>query len=442
MLQANKKIDRREATAFFAGIIGLLVMLAAVPANATPTTGPTTPPANFFSIGVYRQPVSTFKTWKARGINTVIDFYAPGRWQENWTNTAVADGLWMIRNPRADLQDDVNQPYLLAWSFNDEPDINNVSPASLAATYAKWKAADPNRQIIVNLSAANAIYQLDSLTDAMYKQYTASATIISSDVYPVTAYNRPQWIDKKAKLSAADPENASTTPFNPGQGVDKLRALSDGKTQYAYIETSYQNNSPDPAKGARGATAAEVRGETWDAIIQGARGIVYFPFTFPNNNDGTPASVVAGITRTDALIKQFGAVLNSDSLDDPNTLEDLPGGLEATYRDYDGIRYFFVLNFSHTATDAKFALPGIGTSEYLDVVGERRIEGIRRSTITDSFSPYQLHIYETTAVPSDESIATSSEVEAGAAVPEPVNIAILGMIAAACMRRRRRIGRG
>jgi hypothetical protein len=92
-----------------------------------------------------------------------------------------------------------------------------------------------------------------------------------------------------------------------------------------------------------------------------------------------------------------------------------------------------VLNFSHTATDAKFALPGISSSEYLDVVGEKRIEGIRRGTIADSFSPYQLHIYETTAAPSD--------VNVGATVPEPVNIAIFGMIATALMARRRRINR-
>jgi hypothetical protein len=397
MLQITTKIHSRGAIVFFAGIIGLLTMSATAPALATAITGPTTPPANFFPIGVYRQPVSTFKTWKARGINTVIDFYAPGAWQENWTDTAVADGLWMIRNPRENLQDDINQPYLLAWSFNDEPDINQVSPASLAVTYAEWKAADPNRQIIVNLSAANAIYQFDSLTDAMYKQYTASANIISSDVYPVTAYNRPQWIDKNVKLTGTDPENASTTPFNPGQGVDKLRALSDGKTQYAYIETSYQNNSPDPAKGARGATAAEVRGETWDAIIHGARGIVYFPFSFsPWSQDATTPSVAAGITTTDALIKSLAAVINSGSTSNPQLLTLTSPTLEGTWRKLDGIEYFFVLNFSHTAvSDATVNLPDISGDTSLNVYDEDRSVDVSDGSLTDSFGAYQLHVYTT-----------------------------------------------
>lgn len=396
MQDTTTKIHRaiRALFARFAGFTALSAGAFVVAnAQAAAVSGPLTPASSFFPIAVYRQPVSTFTTWKARGVNTVIDFYAPGAWQEYWNDAAVADGLWMIRNPRENPAQDINQPYLLAWEMNDEPDINGVSTASVAATYAAWKAADPNRKVIVNVSGANAIYQFDSLTDAMYTRYTASADIISSDVYPLNTYNRPQWIDKNTKLTGADPENASTTPFNPGQSVDKLRALSGGKEQYAYIETSYQGLTNAAAKGARGPTADEVRGETWDSIINGAKGVIYFPFTFPDTPDGTPASVAAGITSTDALITDFGSVLASRSNSNPNYLN-LPGGLEATYVNYGGHTYYFVLNFSHTAVNnVTFSLPGVGNSK-LNVTTEGRSVQASNGSITDSFTDYGVHIYE------------------------------------------------
>jgi hypothetical protein len=417
---------------FRATLILLALILAVAAAKADPAPG-TVPPPGFFPVGVYWQPTGSFDTWKSRGVNTVIGFYDRPDWMAEFQNAAVSRGLWMIRNPQANPAADKTQKYLLAWSHADEPDINGVSTAKLAADYAKWKAADPTRPIIANFSGQNAMYQFDGLTDNLYKQYIKSTDWVSNDVYPITAWNRPDWIDKNAKLNLADPANNNGVPFNPGNSVDKLRDLSGGKKQLAYIETSFQHIGRGTV---RGATAAEVRGETWDAIIHGAKGIIYFPQSFaPDKTDGTPKDVAAEMTKTDAKIAEMGAVLNSssDAASNPITLT---GGLEGTWRQYLGKSYFFVLNFSHTAAkNARITLPGL--TGKIDVLDEARNLSINSSTFTDTFAPYQLHIYDSTGT-SVTSLLHGSQVAVTsvAAVPEPSGGMLLLILAGGILRRR------
>lgn len=397
------------------------------------------PPANLFPIGVYWQPTASFDLWKSRGINTVIGFYTKPFDMEEFNNAAVSRGLWMIRNPRANPAADINQKYLLAWSHADEPDINGVAVSKLAADYAKWKKADPTRPIIVNFSGQNAMYQYDGLTDKLYQQYIKSADWVSNDVYPVTAWNHPDWIDKNAKLNLKDPANNGGVPFNPGNAVDKLRALSGGKKQFAYIETSFQNLTSGPSRGARGATAAEVRGETWDAIIHGAKGIVYFPQSFrPDRTDGTPAAVAAEMTKTDAEIAKMAAVLNSDSDASSNPMT-LTGGLEGTWRQYQGKTYYFVLNFSHTAAKgARVDLSAAAGLTQVAVADEARSLMLSSGGITDSFAPYQLHIYETAASAGASITASVTSFSVGAPVPEPTCGGIVILVGGVLLRRRAR----
>lgn len=390
------------------------------------------PPANLFPIGVYWQPTGSFDLWKSRGVNTVIGFYSKPSDMAEFNRAAVSKGLWMIRNPAANPADDLHQKNLLAWAHADEPDINGVPAGTLAADYLKWKTADPTRPVIVNFSGQNAQYQADGLTDALYQQYSQSADWISSDVYPVTAWNHPDWIDKNAKLNLKDPTNNGGVPFNPGNSVDKLRALSGGKKQLAYIETSFQNIGRGPAKGARGATAAEVRGETWDAIVHGARGIVYFPQSFhPDQTDATPASVVAEMKRTNAKITEMAAVLNSGSDASSNPMT-LGGGLEGTWREYGGKMYYFVLNFSHAAArKAKVTLTGVAGKSMIEVMDESRKLTAMNGSIVDHFAPYQLHIYETTATAGNFAPA----IIVASAVPEPVCMTGLMLTGGMLMRR-------
>src|SRR5713226_3571553 len=58
------------------------------------------PPAGFFPVGVFLQPVENFDVWKSRGVNTVVDFWPGQQPLEVWNAAAVQRGLYMIRAPR------------------------------------------------------------------------------------------------------------------------------------------------------------------------------------------------------------------------------------------------------------------------------------------------------------------------------------------------------
>ena len=356
--------------------------------NPADTTG-------YFTIGVYRQPVQSLIGWKARGVNTVVAFYDNPVWMEEYINTSNALGLWQIRNPRQNIQADIGAKYLLAYSHPDEPDINGISTQFLASEYAQWKAGNPSVPVLVNVSGGDVLRPTyPANKDAIYKGIFNTADWITSDVYPVTSWAHPQWIDKAVALvnNGTDPY-FSTIAFNNGLAADKIRQLTGGKKQFSYIETSFQNNSSGPSIGGRVVTPDEFRGESWDAIIHGSKGLIYFPQAFnPDVTDATPPAIVAEMTKTDALITSFGAVLNSGS-DSNNNYANLPGGLEATWRDFGGHRYYFVLNDSHgSAWNQALNLPGIGTGA-VEVAGEGRAVFANGATITDSFTPYQLHVY-------------------------------------------------
>jgi len=370
------------------------------------------PPSNLFVIGAFYQPTYDFAAWQARGVNTMVDFNPAAQSQQVWESAVIADGLYEIRAASANPATDINNPHLLAWSQPDEPDVNNISTATLQATYNSLKKIDPNMPVYINFSGGDILYPGSGFTEADYQAMAKAGDWISNDIYPVTGYGRPDFID----LAETGPWNPGPVKWNGGVIEDTLRAWTNGKPQYAYVETSAEALPGVP--NSRGPTPDEVRGETWDDIIHGARGIVYFGFGFsPWSQDATAPDVSAGITKTDAEITALGGVINSGSTSNPQRITLTNQTLEGTWRIFKGVEYYFVLNFSHsTEDDQTFSLPGVTGLKELGVYDEsRNVDVSSTGTITDNFSAYQLHVYTT----GDVSELPSAAAPGTSAVPEP-----------------------
>ena len=273
-------------SAFTFGVLALLACRSTAIAQAS-TTQPTPPP---LLIGVWQQPVENFALWQARGINTLVEIPTPASAHPPaaWVAAAEAAGLWEIRVPVGALSADNGTPHLLAWNQPDEPEGAGATPASTcAANYAAWHAVNPHRPVFINFDASRVLGIQGGLTAASYAPYLPCADWIGSDIYPVTDWGRPDWID------------------HPGLSVSTLSGWTGGKPQFAFIETSNQRIGP-----SQQATAPQVRYETWHAIICGATGIFYFPEQFnPFNFDGTPLDVVAEITALNADLNSVGPYL-------------------------------------------------------------------------------------------------------------------------------------
>ena len=143
-------------------------------------------------------------------------------------------------------------------------------------------------------------------------------------------------------------------------------------------------------------TPSQFRGEVWEAIIHGARGIFYFPVrvTPHFSYDVTPPAVAAEMTRQDATITKLASVLQGTI--NPSSLgASAPAPLQVAWRSSAGHSYFFVLNLSPRAVSHQgIRLRGIGSAASATIYGENRAVPISGSTITDNFGPYAIHIYQ------------------------------------------------
>ena len=339
-------------------------------------SGGTTP--NFFPVGVYVQPTSNFGLWKGRGVNTVIDV-PQGNDAVAWNAAAEQQGLYMIRAASSDPASDKNNPWLLAWSLGDEPEGNGVSASTLISQYQQLKSVDANIPVQVNFVGGSILGLQGSCNQSCYLAYGPAFDWGSNDIYPVTGWGAPNnltWV---------------------GQAVSKMLQWFPNRPEFAYIETSNQLLPWIP--NDTGPTAGQVRAEIWDALIHGAHGIEYFPLACPNGGscsfsfDATPSSVVTEITAQDALMQNLAAPLLAPL--NPNNLSvSVSSSLEASWRVVGNTKYAIVLNTSNsTVNNASIGLTGFSDTQ-APVYNESRTVSITNNTITDSFTPYQVHIYQ------------------------------------------------
>ncbi len=313
------------------------------------TTRPT-PPS--FIIAVWYPPIAAMPLWKARGVNTVIGFEHQSNHVsiDEWTETAAANGLFMIRQPRPDLKADSKEPYLLGWMHIDEPDLKRLDPEGLADQYAEWKKAAPELPVFLSVSGGGVLFR--KTPRVVYEQYFKSADWIANDLYPITGWNQPTWIPRM------------------GEAVDICRKLSGGKPQFAFIETSSQRLAWNP-KETRGVSPDELRAEIWHAIIHGVKGIIYFPQQFnPFVYDATPSPVSVEMAIQNRRLTELAPILALPANPKEVTVNVKPP-LEVTWRlGMEGSIHVFVLNLSNQpAKNAGFQVndPPDHSSQFVNV---------------------------------------------------------------------------
>jgi hypothetical protein len=342
----------------------------------------------FFPIGVFSQPLESFGKWKQRGINTVLETpqnHDPAAWDR----AAQQAGFRIIRRPLADPRADVGRKDLLAWSQWDEPDaagrIVEWTPL-FERTYAEWKRIDPKRPVFVNFAGPDLTWFLtrsDSYSRnyaSYYPRLIAAADWVANDIYPSGG-----WLNDAHKARRGD----ITLIAEP---IRLLRKMTD-KPQFAFIETSEVELGNVP--GARCPTAPEVRGQIWLAVIEGVRGLFYFPAVVGKNGfqfDGTPPAIVSEIVKQNAVLSQLGPVLQGP-INPPGLAASPTAPLAAGWRMGKGEAWLFVLNTS-SAPVSRGTVSLKGTlSGPAQLYGETRAVEVSSGSLTDSFGPYEVKIY-------------------------------------------------
>ena len=377
----TSNMNPRWITGVLVSIVLAIPALAQQPVpHATPKRPATPPPRPAFIIGIFQQPVSSFDTWRTRGINTLVGYESEKNSKNisnhDWTEAAAAKGFNYIKQPSDNLPADAADPNLLAWMHADEPDVKKppTDPQILQQQYAQWKKVAPNLPVFINFSGGNVLG--GKISKETYQTYIQSADWIANDFYPVTGYNRPDWL------------------WKIGAAVDQLRDWSHDKPQFALIECSAQHLAWTP-KNTWGVTADELRAEIWHAVIHGVKGVIYFPQQFGSGfrYDAIPEKVSLEMAMQNRHLTEIASVLASPMNPTVTQKPHAQSPIEIGWRIHENNLYIIALNFSDDIAKGQTIHLGVQPT-HVKSLWEAHSPDVKNQEITDDFQPYQVRIYQ------------------------------------------------
>lgn len=246
----------------------ILLSCLSLLASAEPATQPTTRPTwtvPDFIIAVDQQPVSLQEQWQVLGCNTYWGI-GQGEDQAAWVRNANRLGMYQVRAPVGDPAIDASNPLLLAWLFDDEPDLKGVIAAKLKAIRAGPDKAATVRSVPWALNFSGGLLSGLVKPSAVpvappdYPALCAQADWLSQDFYPVAGWNLAPGADL----------------FMPYRLTKQLQRDNPGKPVFVYVEMSKQNLQFLP-NGGRCATVHEFKVQLNAARKAGVKGIILFP---------------------------------------------------------------------------------------------------------------------------------------------------------------------
>lgn len=257
-------------------------------------------------------PARDMQKWKDRGI-TAVEGPPKGELVAQWMSEAIRLKLsiWL----RGAHNVSVGGVVADARCGPDEPDLlrKQMTVADLAERM-KLMA----RPRFLNFSG-----DLLQQSESNYRAMMMHAEIVSGDIYPVNQANKGRPLSAQVEM------------------VGKLRAWSGEKPCGAYIECAQFDTAV-----SRAPTPAEMRAQTWLAILGGARTLGYFPhqiaptFKF----DATPPDLVEEMTRVNAEIRDRAHILQGPI--DPVDLFSVNRNIHVGTRVHEGALYLISVNAS------------------------------------------------------------------------------------------------
>ena len=354
---------------------------------------------NYFPIAVWLQTPWNARSYQQAGINLFI-----GLWEGPTTNQLAelrAIGMPVICAQNQVGLENKDSPIIVGWMHGDEPDNAQGIPGlrrygppipteKVVADYQRIKAADPSRPILLNLGQGVAWdnyigrgVRRNHPED--YLEYVKGSDIVSFDIYPA-AHDSPE-IQGKLEYVA--------------QGVARLvKWAGPDRIVWNCIECTQISNPP------RKATPDQVRSEVWMALIHGSRGLIYFVHQFePKFNEAAllaDPQMLAAVTAINRQVRELAPVLNSPTiatgvkvrLEGAATQETSSAGAIATLQKRVGNGlYVFTVNMRNAASRAQLSVSAASAGRAVEVLGEGRQIPLSQGAFTDSFKPYEAHLY-------------------------------------------------
>lgn len=402
------RTGRRRAWGWLAAGAGLLAALlgahaATVESAPRWSRGLSTDPG-YFPIAVWLQDPRHAARYRDAGINLYV-----GLWKGP-TEAQLADlakvGIRVICDQNAVGLAHLDDPTIAGWMHGDEPDNAQslpggkgygppILPEIIQRDYARIRAADPTRPVLLNLG--QGVAWDDYIGRGVrrrhpedYAEYVKGGDIVSFDIYPAVHDS---------------PEVAGRLEF-VARGVERLTGWAGpDRLVWNCIEcTRIGNPKVKP-------TPAQVRAEVWMALIRGSRGLIYFVHQFsPTFREAAlldDPEMLAAVTAINRRVRELAPVLNGPTIREAlEVVAQEPSATVATLvKRGEGATYVFAANLSPTTTRVELNLPAAGAlaksagATRAEVLDEKRTVEMASRRLVDAFGPYAVHLYRVPDVP-------------------------------------------
>lgn len=348
----------------------------------------------FLPIFVWAQPVRNFDFLISLGINTFMGEGAEKITAKEFLDEVQARGAWGIIHIRERNWQLRNHPALLCWMFGDEPDMPargadgqrlntpRTWPEEIAKQYQALKALDEGRPVYLNLTAS--FYQrFARYDDEIYQRYCQATDIVGYDLYPVTGWGRPEWVPLigKATRKLGDLAGPRVPVWTILECTTKLRWVSQEKL--------------DRIRHPQGARDFELRSMVWQAIVNGAKGIGYFPHRWePYKQADISEELQVEMKRTNRQLTELAPVILSPDVSEQVGYEIIEGeSVDVLTKEYQGRFYFFTVNNDLKPVRIRFMLPSKINASEVHIYEEQRKIIVQDGMFEDTLGELGVRIY-------------------------------------------------
>ncbi len=274
-----------------------------------------------------------------------------------------------------------SHPGLLLWKNVDEPQWGKVSAESMIRAYRIIKEVDPNHPV--------GLTQAPRGTVADLRPYDAAADILLLDIYPIgyPPGTHSLWPNKEISMV--------------GDYTRFIKEAANGKPIWMVLQIAW-SGVVGPGKTLRFPTFAQERFMTYQALINGARGLVYFGGNIKSAM--TPEDAKLGWNWTfwrrvlRPVLEEVGtrsplapALVAPDSKL-PIKLEGAED-VECCVREVENDIYILACKREGKTVPVKFTgLPAWATAGEVLYESPRKIQ-VKAGVFTDWFAPFDVHVY-------------------------------------------------
>lgn len=359
-----------------------------------------------FIIGSYHLPktATPFNTLASNGYNYVRTKDAAGMdaahkndlhawiYTKSITKEKKGEDIKRITNMVNELK---NHPALLFWEMEDEPSFtwnsaaSRISPEQMKETYDFIKQLDSEHLIITNHGPVNLISTL--------QKYNASTDLVACDVYPVVPHGiKPSY--------ALYPDGLQGDLLNPyisqvGEYVAKMKkVVHNSKPVFMVLQgfswEMLKKESERDTSMILYPTYEESRFMAYNAIISGANGIIYWG----TNYTPQPSPFINNLNKVTKELAEMQNVLAAPTVklnikkEYHELMYSVDTGVEILVKEVDGKTYLLAVNSDKNPV--KVTLDGLTKFGGASVLKENRNLKVENGKLTDTFNPFDVHIYK------------------------------------------------